>query len=129
MKKGKKMYKQEGYDLISAAFEVYNTLGYGFLEEVYQEALEIELQYRCIEFQSQPILHINYKSVTLNKYYRPDLYVSGGIVVELKAIEGLTKVEEAQIFNYLKATDKNVGYLINWGNKNKLEWKRFIVSR
>ncbi|WP_077539639.1 GxxExxY protein [Sedimentisphaera cyanobacteriorum] len=122
------MYEQEGYDLMAAAFEVYNTLGYGFLEEVYQDALEVELERRGIEYQSQPLLNVYYKNFKLNKYYRPDLFVSQVIVVELKAIPSITSVEEAQLLNYLKATGKAVGYLINWGNSNKLEWKRYVYN-
>ncbi|AQQ09147.1 GxxExxY protein [Sedimentisphaera cyanobacteriorum] len=113
---------------MAAAFEVYNTLGYGFLEEVYQDALEVELERRGIEYQSQPLLNVYYKNFKLNKYYRPDLFVSQVIVVELKAIPSITSVEEAQLLNYLKATGKAVGYLINWGNSNKLEWKRYVYN-
>ncbi len=119
-------YEQEGYDLMAAAFEVYNTLGPGFLEDVYQEALELELRSRQIDFESQPQLRIVYKGQELQKRYRPDLYVSDGIVVELKALKALSKVEAAQILNYLKATGKPVGYLINFGNPSKLEWKRYV---
>ena len=81
------MYKQEGYNLVGAAIEVYNTLGHGFLEEVYQECLEIELRLRDIPFQSHPKLILSYKSKQLEKYYIPDLYVYDGIVVELKAVK------------------------------------------
>ena len=79
------MYKQEGYNLVGAAIEVYNTLGHGFLEEVYQECLEIELRLRDVPFQSYPKLTLSYKSKQLEKYYIPDLYVYDDIVVELKA--------------------------------------------
>lgn len=119
------MYEQEGYNLIAAAIEVYNTIGSGFLEEVYLECLEMELKQRNIPFLSQPLLSIYYKDRKLQKYYKPDLFVYDGIVVELKAVKGLTEIEEAQLLNYLKATNKTVGYLINYGNKNKLEWKRY----
>lgn len=123
------MYKQEGYDLMGAAFEVYNECGHGFLEEVYQEALEYELNLRKLIYESQPQLRISYKAKLLKKFYRPDLYVCGGIVVELKAIKCLTSEHEAQVINYLKATRKAVGYLINFGNEEYLEWKRFILSQ
>jgi GxxExxY protein len=93
---------------------------------VYQEALELELRSRQIDFESQPQLRIVYKGQELQKRYRPDLYVSDGIVVELKALKALSKVEAAQILNYLKATGKPVGYLINFGNPSKLEWKRYV---
>jgi GxxExxY protein len=122
------MYKQEGYNLVSAAIEVYNTLGHGFLEEVYQECLEIELRSRNIPFRSHPKLILSYKSKQLEKYYVPDLYVYDGIVVELKAIKQLLDEHTAQIMNYLRATEKPVGYLLNFGCTEELEWKRIIMN-
>ncbi len=122
----KSMLKQEGYRLVGAAFEVYNEKGHGFLEEVYQECLEIELELQQIPFASQPELPIHYKGRRLNKYYRPDLYVYHEIVTELKAVKQLTDDHRAQLLNYLKGTNKNIGYLLNFGNPEKLEWERFI---
>lgn len=120
------IFQQQGYDLMGAAFEVYNELGYGFLEEVYQEALEIELSLRKIKFSSQENLGVYYKDQKLRKRYLADLIVDGEIVVELKAVKELAPEHEAQLFNYLKATRKPVGYLINFGCPNELQWKRFI---
>ena len=120
------LYKQEGYDLVGAAYEVYNELGPGFLEEVYQEALEIELSDRKVLFERQPKLEIEFKGNVLSKFYRPELYVSSAIVVELKAQALLRTENQAQLLNYLKATDKPVGYLINFGNPNKLEFQRML---
>lgn len=122
------MYKQEGYNIVGAAIEVYNTLGHGFLEEVYQECLEIELKLRNIPFQSHPKLILSYKSKQLEKYYIPDLYLYDGIVVELKAVKQLSEEHFAQIMNYLRATEKPVGYLLNFGCTEKLEWKRIIIN-
>lgn len=121
------MLEQEGYDLMAAAFEVYNEMGPGFLEEIYQECLEIELASREIPFVPQEELNVRYKTRMLKKKYRPDLYVFGEIVVELKAACNLCGDHESQLLNYLKATGKRVGYLINFGNPKKLEWKRFIL--
>lgn len=121
------MLEQEGYELIGAALEVYNVVGHGFLEEVYQECLEKELRLRDIPFVSQPKLTLAYKGDPLDKFYRPDLYVYDGIVVELKAMTGLTENEWAQLLNYLRGTKKRVGYLINFGHPTKLDWKRFII--
>ena len=123
----KEIFKQEGYNLIGAAMEVYNQLGSGFLEEIYQECLEIELKLRGIVYESKPKLTIFYKKNKLNKYYQPDLYVYNGIIVELKAIKHLGDNEIAQILNYLKGSEKRVGYLINYGCPTELEWKRFIL--
>ena len=79
-------------------------------------------------FQSQPKLSLNYKHKQLEKYYIPDLFVYDGIVVELKAIKQLTDAHTAQIMNYLKATEKPVGYLLNFGHPKELEWKRIIMN-
>jgi len=122
------VFKQEGYDLMGAAFEVYNELGYGMAEEVYQQSLEIELGLRGIPFQSKRELAMFYKGHRLDTCYRPDLLVSGGIVVELKAVAELLPEHEAQLFNYMRIARQPVGYLINFGQKTRLEWKRFILS-
>ena len=121
--------QQEGYDFMAAAFEVYNELGSGFTEDVYHEALTIELASRSIPFQSQVELEIQYKGKPLIRKFKPDLVVSGSIVVELKAASAITSDHEAQLLNYLKATGKPVGYLVNFGNREKLEWKRFARTR
>ena len=122
------MFKEQGYALMGAAFEVYNESGYGMAEEVYQESLEIELALRQLPFQSKPNLPVFYKQQRLETHYKPDLFVYGGIVVELKAVTELTSEHEAQLFNYLRIARQSVGYLINFGHKGELQWKRFIVS-
>jgi GxxExxY protein len=121
------IFKQEGYELVGAAMEVYNVMGPGYLEEVYQECLERELKLREIPFQSQPQLNLYYKGEHLSRYYRPDLFVYSGIVVELKALKRLGNDEMAQILNYLKGTNKQVGYLLNFSAPKELEWKRFVL--
>jgi GxxExxY protein len=121
--------QQEGYDFMAAAFEVYNDMGNGYTEDMYQEALELELDDRKISFKAQPELTINYKGKPLRKKFRPDLIVSGDVVVELNAVSALTSEHEAQLLNYLKATGKPVGYLVNFGCRDKLEWKRFARTR
>jgi GxxExxY protein len=117
----------EVYAIVGAAFEVYNELGTGFLESVYQEALEIELRSRGISFLSQPKLKITYKGQLLQKEYAPDLIVMDSVIVELKALDQLTPREEAQVINYLKATGKKVGLLINFGSHPKLQWMRRVL--
>ncbi len=121
------LLQQEGYEMMAAAFEVYNGLGAGFLEEVYQESLERELSNRKIEFESQPKIQVFYKQIPLNKTYQADLVVLDKILVELKAIKNLTHDHEAQLINYLKATGKRVGYLVNFGSFPRLQWKRFVL--
>ena len=121
--------QQEGYDLMAAAFEVYNQLGSGFTEDVYQEALENELATQSITFQAQPELLVLYKGKPLKRKFRPDLVVLSDLVVELKTVSSITSDHEAQLLNYLKATGKPVGYLLNYGCQEKLEWKRFARTR
>jgi GxxExxY protein len=121
------LYKEEVYAIIGAAFETHKTLGVGFLEPVYQEAFESELKNREIPFISQPELQIHYKDTILTKKYRADLVVYNKIIIEIKAIDTLTNIEDAQILNYLKATQLHLGLLINFG-KSKLEWKRRVLD-
>jgi len=121
------MLKQEGYDLMGAAFEVYNVLGYGMAEEIYQQSLEIELGLRKIPFQSKADIEVAYKGQTLTTVYRPDLLVFNEIVVELKAVKTLATEHEAQLFNYMRISKKKVGYLINFGASKEIEWKRFVI--
>ena len=122
------IYKDEGYKLMGAAFEVYNEQGYGLAEEIYQESLEIELELRGIPFQSKRELACFYKGRELKKRYVPDLSVFDSVVVELKAVTQLLPEHEAQLINYMRVSKQPVGYLINFGHKDTLEWKRFILS-
>jgi GxxExxY protein len=122
------IYKDEGYKLMGAAFEVYNEQGYGLAEEIYQESLEIELGLRGIPFRSKQELKCFYKGRELKKRYVPDLFVFGALGVELKAVSQLLPEHEAQLINYMRITKQPVGYLINFGHKDTLEWKRFILS-
>ena len=118
--------KDEVYAIVGAAIEVHRVLGPGFLEPVYQEAMEIESTTRKLPFKSQPVLQIRYKEHTLKKEYIPDFIFYNQIVVEIKALDRLGGKEESQILNYLKATGYKVGVLINFGSHPKLEWKRFV---
>jgi GxxExxY protein len=91
-------------EIIGAAFEVHRTLGCGFLEAVYQEAMELELQSHGILFVSQQNLEIEYKGQLLKQKYRPDFLVDNKVIVEIKALACLAGAEEAQVLNYLKAS-------------------------
>jgi GxxExxY protein len=119
------LYKDEVYAVIGAAIEVHRVLGSGFLEAVYQEALEIELASRQVPFDPQIPLSIMYKNHRLHKGYIADLYCYGKIIVELKALDRLSGKEEAQLLNYLKTTGVRVGLLINFDSLGRLEWKRY----
>jgi GxxExxY protein len=122
------IYKDEGYNLMGAAFEVYNEQGYGLAEEIYQESFEIELESCKIPFRSKLELKCFYKGRELKKHYVPDLFTFESLVVELKSVSQLLSEHEAQLINYLRITKQPVGYLINFGHKDTLEWKRFILS-
>ena len=121
------LLKDEVYAVFGAAIEVHRQLGSGFLEAVYQQALEIELAEREIPFTAQKPIKIFYKSHQLKQSYIPDLVCYGQIIIEIKALDHLTGKDDAQILNYLKATQLPVGLLINFGSTGKLERKRFVL--
>ena len=119
------LLKDEVYQIVGAAMEVSNQLGCGFLEAVYQEALGFELVERQIPHEQQKRIEIYYKDRVLNKEYIADFLCHDRIVVEIKAIKAITGIEEAQILNYLKATNLPLGLIINFGAP-RLEWKRYV---
>ena len=121
-------YSKEGYELMGAAFEVYNEIGYGMAEEVYQESLQIELELRNIPYSKKQPVALRYKDRPLEKTYFPDLIVHGEVVVELKSAKELGSEHEAQLVNYLRISREQVGYLINFGHKDALQWKRYVLS-
>jgi GxxExxY protein len=122
----KMVFQNETYKILRCAMEVSNTLGAGFLEAVYQEAMEIELQSAKINFEPRKRLTIKYKGRTLEKEYEADFVCNNKVIVELKTLDKLSGLEEAQLLNYLRATGMKVGLLINFG-KPRLEWKRFVL--
>lgn len=122
------MLEDEGYRFMGASFEAYNHLGYGMAEEIYQQSLEIELSLRGIPFRSKCEVAVHYKGQRLATHYRPDLLVFDSIVVELKAIADLHSDHDAQLFNYMRIARMSVGYLLNFGKKDELQWKRIILT-
>ena len=124
--KQKLLYEEEVFKIIGAAIEVHKELGPGFLESVYEEAMAIESRSKKIPYKAQVKIPVFYKSEKLNKEFIADYIAFNKIIVEFKCISKLTKLEEAQIINYLRATKLKIGLLINFGSQGKLEWKRFI---
>lgn len=120
-------YRDLVYKIIGAAMEVHGELGYGLLEPVYQEALSRELGIRHIDNVREKEIDIYYKGVKMDKFYKMDLVVDD-IIVELKAVESVTSEHRAQLFNYLRLTQKPIGILINFGEKN-LHSERYIYDK
>lgn len=120
----KLIYPHEAYEIIGAAMEVHNTLGQGFLESVYQEAMEIEFTNRNIPFISQSKIQIQYKDVALEHYFVADFVCYNKIIVELKSVSVIQPEHEAQIINYLRATGIKLGILLNF-NEESLFYKRY----
>lgn len=110
--------------IIGAAFEVHNILGYGFLEKVYQRALQAELIEKGHTAELEPSVEIRFKNVIVGNYFA-DLMVDKKVIVELKVAKEYNSQDEAQLLNELKASDVEVGLLINFG-REKVEFKRFI---
>ena len=108
-------FKRLSYEITGAIFEVSHTLGSGFLEAVYQEAMEIELASRGLKIDSQKRMNINYKGTTLKCEYIADIVVEDKIIIELKATTGLDNINRAQLLNYLRASGLQYGILVNFG--------------
>jgi len=119
-------FKEESFKIIGAAFKVYNTLGHGFLEAVYQEALEIEFQRQGIPYEREKELKITYDGVELKQSYRADFVCYGKIIVELKALSNLEDTHRSQVHNYLHATGYKLGLLLNFGCSKELERERIV---
>ena len=113
------------YQINGAIFEVNRVLGAGFLEKVYENALMFELRNRNLNAENQVPIKVEYKGELVGDYYA-DIIVENKIILEIKAIEKLLKVHEAQILNYLKATGLKIGLLVNFKHP-KAEIKRFVL--
>ena len=121
------LYSELSYAINGAAFNVYNKLGHGFLETVYQEALEIEFQRRNIPYEREKELKIVYDGVELKQTYKADFVCYGKVIVELKAVSELNDAHRSQVYNYLHATGYKLGLLYNFGCYGELEKERIIV--
>ena len=117
--------KEITYQIIGIAMKIHKQLGPGFLEAVYEEALIIEFRKNKIEFKNQVSLDIYYEGYKLKKKYRANFIINDKILVEVKKIGRLTKIDEMQMINYLKAANLKVGLLLNFGGTS-LQWKRIV---
>ncbi len=126
-RKEKILFKDECYKVQGAIFEVYREMGAGFLEAVYQECLEKELAKLGVPFVSQPELELIYKGESLKQKYKPDLICYEKIILELKAVKLIAPEHEAQLHNYLKASELRLGLLVNFGHYPKVQIKRIIL--
>ena len=115
-------------EIISAAYEVYNYLGFGFLESVYEKALQIELEDRGFTVRSQQAIKVFYKKRTAGDF-KADLIVNDSIIIELKAVSKIDPKHEVQLVNYLRATEIEVGLVINFGQELKIKRRVFSNER
>lgn len=127
MERSEILYKEESYQIIGAAMEVHRVLGCGFIEPVYQEALAVEFTKRNIPFEREKEIPIIYKNKALSKTFRADFICYDKIILELKAVSDFTDDHYAQIYSYLKASNSDLGLLINFG-KASIEYKRIPAS-
>ncbi len=119
------LYSDITEKIIQAFYNVYNTLGYGFLEKVYENSMKIELKKMGMKVENQKNIKVSYLNYEVGDYFA-DLIVNDLVIVELKAAENLCEEHEAQLINYLKATNVEVGLLFNFGKK--AEFKRKLFS-
>lgn len=121
----KLLLKDEVYAVVGAAIEVLNGLGHGLVEKPYENALVVEFKLRGIPFVQQPRFEVVYKGVQVGEFV-PDLIAYDAVVVDAKAIDGITDHERGQMLNYLRITGKRVGVILNFKNA-KLEWERHVL--
>lgn len=120
------LYRDESYKIVGCCMQVHGILGAGFLEEVYQEALEKEFLAAGIPYEREAKLTIMYRGMPLEKKYFADFVCYGKIIVELKAVSALNDAHCAQVVNYLKATGYQLGLLMNFGNPERLQYVRRV---
>ncbi len=121
------LHKELTSKIIEAFYRVYNSLGFGFLEKVYENALKYELELMNLKVERQKPIEVRYKEIRVGEYFA-DLIVEDKVIIELKAAEYLIEEHEFQLINYLKATDIEVGLLLNFGKKPEIRRKIFSNS-
>ena len=121
--------KEETYQVRGACFEVFNEMGCGFLETVYQECFERELASCNVPFVAQQPIDLVFKGQELRRTFSPDLLCFGKVIVELKAVRRLVAEHRAQVINYLKASRLEVGLLVNFGSYPQLDYERIVNQK
>jgi GxxExxY protein len=124
---GKLILEHETYRILGGCFEVYKEKGFGFVEPVYQECLELELASQGIEFLAQEEIRLSYKGRPLRHTYRTDFVCLGKVIVEVKAVSSLTDEHRAQLMNYMRATGLRVGLLVNFNHYAGVEHEPFVI--
>ena len=122
------LHKDKTERIIKCFYEVYNTLGYGFLEKVYENSLFNELSINGLKCEKQKKIKVQYKGEEVGEYFA-DILVDDAVILELKAAETLCKEHEFQLINYLKATNIELGLLLNFGKKPEIKRKIFTNDR
>ena len=123
------IFADEVYKIVGACFEVYNEMGCGFLESVYQECLGWEMRLQNISYKAQYKLKLCYKNHPLGKTFEPDFICFEKIIVEIKAVSALIDEHRSQVINYLAATGMQVGVLVNFGHHPGIQWERFVYTQ
>jgi GxxExxY protein len=122
------LHKDLTDEIIQTFYDVYNELGYGFLEKVYQNAMYLELKARGFDVETQAPIKVYFKGKQVGEYYA-DLIVNDLVILELKAATSIVKEFEAQLLNYLRSTEIEVGLLLNFGNKPEFKRKIYENNR
>ena len=123
------VYPEECYAIQGAVFDVYREIGCGFLEAVYQECLARELTFKQIPFEAQKQLQLYYRGELIKQTYRADFFCYDKIIVEIKAVETIAPIHQAQVLNYLKMSKIRLGLLVNFGSKPKATVERILNSK
>jgi len=126
--KGQILYPEESYAIVGACFNVYNEMGCGFLEDVYQECLEIEFEGQRIPFVAQKEFKLAYRGRTLRKTFKADFLCHEKIILELKAVSALADEHRAQLLNHLSTSGCKLGMLVNFGHYPRLEYERLVLT-
>jgi GxxExxY protein len=119
------IYKDLSYQIVGLAMEVYNELGYGFLEKVYENALILLFRQSGLEVKQQYPIKVDFRGQVVGEYIA-DIFVEDKIILELKTVDKIANIHKSQVLNYLRATNIKLGILLNF-SKKKLEYERFII--